>query len=321
MCATYKPPRAHHCSRCNFCVLKYDHHCPWLGQCVGFFNYKNYLLVLLYAWLLTSWVLLLLSVAMAVFAFDPVKGLVASKLDGSPISRAAATGLGVGKNLWEELNVGPPFAGVFVCYAQCALFFFMTTYLLRRHWVYARRNMTTIDVVVHEHEQKTKHMAAKSSKNESVESEEDTSFHFDNRKNYGVGDLDSFMQRNIYDLGVKRNLLQVFGDAKLCLPAWADEDRNADGEAPHLCHYQDLMEGGEFQHPNFLVRWFWRLLPIPAYHGQKIWPQHATGSDFCRYGATDSTGEGLDDSILLRMGVCEEHLLGLRYPTKTSIDP
>ncbi|KAF9481622.1 zf-DHHC-domain-containing protein [Pholiota conissans] len=35
-----KPYRAHHCRVCGTCVLKYDHHCPWIGQCVGARNQK-----------------------------------------------------------------------------------------------------------------------------------------------------------------------------------------------------------------------------------------------------------------------------------------
>ena len=33
-CRVVKPDRCHHCSSCQRCVLKMDHHCPWLGWCI-----------------------------------------------------------------------------------------------------------------------------------------------------------------------------------------------------------------------------------------------------------------------------------------------
>ncbi|KVI06795.1 Zinc finger, DHHC-type, palmitoyltransferase [Cynara cardunculus var. scolymus] len=48
-CSAYKPPRAHHCRVCRRCVLKMDHHCTWINNCVGQRNYKAFFLLVVYA--------------------------------------------------------------------------------------------------------------------------------------------------------------------------------------------------------------------------------------------------------------------------------
>ena len=37
-CNTIRAPRTSHCYDCNACVLELDHHCPWMGKCVGKYN-------------------------------------------------------------------------------------------------------------------------------------------------------------------------------------------------------------------------------------------------------------------------------------------
>ncbi|GAA5950971.1 hypothetical protein JCM8115_005022 [Rhodotorula mucilaginosa] len=71
-----KPERTHHCSVCQTCVLKFDHHCPWIKGCVGLHNERSFVLFLVYfsiACLFAAW-----------WGFDPAWKALTAKYSDDP---------------------------------------------------------------------------------------------------------------------------------------------------------------------------------------------------------------------------------------------
>ena len=61
ICTIEQPLRAKHCRHCNFCVALYDHHCPWMGNCIGERNRFNFWWYLLVECIMLNWTLYILA--------------------------------------------------------------------------------------------------------------------------------------------------------------------------------------------------------------------------------------------------------------------
>lgn len=46
-CYIIKTPRVFHCKVCDCCISVHDHHCPWLGTCIG---QRNHQWFVIYIW-------------------------------------------------------------------------------------------------------------------------------------------------------------------------------------------------------------------------------------------------------------------------------
>merc|ERR1712167_102671 len=117
-CVKVKPDRCHHCRVCQRCVLKMDHHCPWINNCVGYYNYKYFYLFIVYALLILFWV---------------------STTSFLNFLRSCASD--------DVLDVGSSSFGIVFCWIYCTLFGVALGGFVTFHTYLLVQNYTTIELV------------------------------------------------------------------------------------------------------------------------------------------------------------------------------
>lgn len=56
-CLLQQPMRAKHCQKCKHCVRRFDHHCPWIQNCVGERNHRWFIIYLAVQLVVLVWAL------------------------------------------------------------------------------------------------------------------------------------------------------------------------------------------------------------------------------------------------------------------------
>ena len=109
-CQHSQPLRVRHCSECGRCVATFDHHCPWMGTCIG---EKNRPLFVLYLILQTTQLQVLFVTLLTADSAEHWRELMIAELVVGGLAFFAGVSVGFqfyliakGLTTWEYLRWG-----------------------------------------------------------------------------------------------------------------------------------------------------------------------------------------------------------------------
>ncbi|ORX34461.1 DHHC palmitoyltransferase-domain-containing protein [Kockovaella imperatae] len=205
-CDTWKPDRSHHCRFCQTCILKMDHHCVWIGTCVGYRNYKPFLLFVTYSSILSLYGSIESGYETFRFFEDPE-----AFYPNTPLCPTGQECVQVP----QSFDLGPIF---FMLLAVLGGFFALAVgSLAGYHWWLACNNISTIENLTHAFPSVL--LADLSPPGGGDTSARWTPDHLLTREER-VRLRREARHINVYDLGWKKNLAQIFGKGTLLSSLW-----------------------------------------------------------------------------------------------------